>query len=96
MLPEYQRLASSLGIEYFLNKSLDYMGNPSLDTNTNTYEIVAGIRGDLGVKDWTYDFFGARGNTNQSVHYTGFADLARGAHGELPRSGGDWAAASLQ
>jgi two-component system, OmpR family, response regulator len=30
MLPEYQRLASSLGIEYFLNKSLDYERLPLL------------------------------------------------------------------
>ena len=30
MLPEYQRLASSLGIEYFLNKSLDYARLPQL------------------------------------------------------------------
>ena len=30
MLPEYKRLASSLGIEYFLNKSLDYERLPQL------------------------------------------------------------------
>ena len=30
MLPEYQRLASSLGVEYFLNKSLDYERLPQL------------------------------------------------------------------
>ena len=30
MLPEYQRLASSLGIEYFLNKSVDYERLPQL------------------------------------------------------------------
>jgi two-component system OmpR family response regulator len=30
MLPEYQRLASTLGVEYFLNKSLDYERLPQL------------------------------------------------------------------
>ena len=30
MLPEYQRLATSLGVEYFLNKSLDYERLPQL------------------------------------------------------------------
>ena len=30
MLPEYQRLASSLGVEYFLNKSMDYERLPQL------------------------------------------------------------------
>lgn len=30
MLPEYQRLAESLGVEHFLNKSLDYERLPQL------------------------------------------------------------------
>jgi DNA-binding NarL/FixJ family response regulator len=30
MLPEYQRLASALGVEYFLNKSVDYERLPQL------------------------------------------------------------------
>jgi two-component system, OmpR family, response regulator len=39
MLPEYQRLATALGIEYFLNKSLDYERLPQL-----IQEIGAGQR----------------------------------------------------
>ena len=30
MLPEYQRLATSLGVEHFLNKSIDYERLPQL------------------------------------------------------------------
>jgi two-component system OmpR family response regulator len=30
MLPEYQRRASALGVEYFLNKSIDYERLPQL------------------------------------------------------------------
>jgi len=30
MLPEYQRLARALGVEYFLNKSVDYERLPQL------------------------------------------------------------------
>ncbi|MEX2050792.1 MAG: response regulator [Steroidobacteraceae bacterium] len=30
MLPEYQRFADSLGVEYFLNKSMDYERLPQL------------------------------------------------------------------
>lgn len=59
-----------------LNKELDYLGSTSLRTGTDTYEILAGVRGELGIKDWTYDFFGARGNTAQLTSYDGFADLA--------------------
>ena len=30
MLPEYQRLANSFGVEHFLNKSVDYERLPQL------------------------------------------------------------------
>ena len=30
MLPEYQRLASTFGVEHFLNKSVDYERLPQL------------------------------------------------------------------
>ena len=58
-----------------LNKELDYLGPTSLSTNTNTHELLAGVRGELGLKDWTYDFFASRGTTNQLTTYSGFADL---------------------
>jgi iron complex outermembrane receptor protein len=60
---------------WMLNKVLDYMGPRTLRTTTDTHEIVAGVRGDLSVKDWTYDVFVSRGSTNQQTQYTGFADL---------------------
>ena len=41
MLPEYQRLADSLGVEYFLNKSRDYERLPQL-----IQEIVSASGGD--------------------------------------------------
>jgi DNA-binding NarL/FixJ family response regulator len=36
MLPEYQRLASALGVEYFLNKSIDYERLPQLIQEIST------------------------------------------------------------
>lgn len=59
-----------------LNKELDYMGETALDTTTQTYELLMGVRGDIGIKDWTYDFYGSHGNTSQTVGYRGFTDLA--------------------
>ena len=37
-----------------------------LTTTTHTYELLAGVRGKLGIKDWTYDVFASRGNTISS------------------------------
>jgi outer membrane receptor protein involved in Fe transport len=58
-----------------LNKVLDYVGHTTLQTTTNTYEMLAGVRGEIGVRDWTYDFFGSHGRTSQGAQYNGFVDL---------------------
>lgn len=59
-----------------LQNELDFMGPVNLDTTTKTYEILAGVRGSLGIKDWTYDLYASHGDTSQSVVYNNFADLA--------------------
>ena len=60
-----------------LYKQLDYLGPRQIETNTYTYEVLAGLRGDIGVRDWTFDVFFAHGRTNANASYSGFADLAR-------------------
>ncbi len=58
-------------------KRLDYLGPEGLDTITNTYELLFGVRGDLPYKDWTYDVFYSHGRTYQVAEYVNFADLSR-------------------
>ncbi|HEX7080143.1 MAG TPA: TonB-dependent receptor [Gammaproteobacteria bacterium] len=52
------------------------IGLTELHNSTNTFELVTGFRGDLGVRDWTYDFFVSHGVTNQQVRYDGYIDWA--------------------
>jgi iron complex outermembrane recepter protein len=59
-----------------LQNELDFMGPVNLDTTTKTYEILAGVRGDIGIKDWTYDAYVSHGDTSQYVVYNNFVDLA--------------------
>jgi outer membrane receptor protein involved in Fe transport len=56
------------------NNNPDYMPRRGLENQQTTYELLAGIRGDLGVKDWTYDFFLSRGNTRVNTQYMGHFD----------------------
>ncbi|MXP40742.1 TonB-dependent receptor [Altererythrobacter soli] len=60
-----------------LYKQLDYLGPRQITTTTHTYEVLFGARGDIGLKDWTYDIFASHGRTNANANYAGFADLAR-------------------
>jgi iron complex outermembrane receptor protein len=46
--------------------------------NTNTsFELLAGLRGDLGLGDWTFDVFGSHGSTSQQVLLDNVIDQAR-------------------
>lgn len=60
-----------------LNQELTFLGPRSLDNTTNTYEILGGVKGDVGVKDWTFDLYGSHGKTSTLTVYHGFADQAR-------------------
>jgi iron complex outermembrane receptor protein len=57
-----------------LNYNLTYLPKRGLQNTQETYEILAGLRGKLGVSDWTYDFFMSRGNTTLATSYENFVD----------------------
>ncbi|MCK5745989.1 MAG: TonB-dependent receptor plug domain-containing protein, partial [Oricola sp.] len=46
-----------------LYKQLDYLGPRQVTTTATTFEFLGGFRGDIGVRDWTYDIFGSHGRT---------------------------------
>jgi outer membrane receptor protein involved in Fe transport len=60
-----------------LYKQMDYLGPRQISTTTHTYEVLFGAKGQLGLRDWTYDLFLSHGRTSQNTGYRGFADLAR-------------------
>jgi outer membrane receptor protein involved in Fe transport len=58
------------------NFNLTFMPKRGLENTQQTYEMLAGLRGSLGIRDWTYDFFASRGNTTVATEYLGFVDAA--------------------
>ncbi len=52
------------------------IGPMRMDTNTNMYEILTGVKGQTGFKDWTYDVFVSRGQTSAANQYSGLGDQA--------------------
>ncbi|MGC1271351.1 MAG: TonB-dependent receptor [Croceibacterium sp.] len=46
--------------------------------NVNTsYEMLFGLRGNIGLGDWTFDVFGSHGSTKQEVLFRNVVDQAR-------------------
>ena len=61
-----------------LRQSTDFVGSQRLQTDITTYEVMAGLRGNLPMLgDWTYDLFASHGSTNQNNTYENFAVLAQ-------------------
>ncbi|MBU0554491.1 MAG: TonB-dependent receptor [Alphaproteobacteria bacterium] len=58
-----------------LNQNLTFMGPEQTETTTYNYEVVAGLRGNIGIRDWTFDVFGAHGKSSQVTRYENFVDL---------------------
>jgi outer membrane receptor protein involved in Fe transport len=85
--PVPQSLASLLnsrptaGAPWEYNGSTDYFGPYSTDTTSNVYQLTAGLRGNIPgyniTKDWTWDVYGATGESNINSQLNGFPTLNR-------------------
>jgi outer membrane receptor protein involved in Fe transport len=56
---------------------LTYLGPLRLNNTNYTYELLAGLRGNLGLGDWTFDVFGSHGKTTNIARISGIADSDR-------------------
>ncbi len=53
------------------------IGPRGLTSDTQNYQVLGGLRGDVGISDWTFDVYASHGKTTTVGEYEGFADLAR-------------------
>lgn len=60
-----------------LNTFPNYVGDRRMDVVTDTYQMSLGFKGNLGLKDWTWDAYSSIGSTDQVANYFGFLDRAR-------------------
>ena len=60
-----------------LARNLDFIGPRSSENLTTEYQVLAGFKGNLPVKDWTYDIYGSHGQTTIVNNNYGFASTAR-------------------
>jgi iron complex outermembrane recepter protein len=55
----------------------DFLPARTIENNTNLYQIVAGLRGDLGLGDWTWEAYVSHGETRTDLDYIGFMSTRR-------------------
>jgi iron complex outermembrane receptor protein len=53
-----------------LMRGNNFAGRIMNETSTNVYQMTAGLRGKVGVKDWTWEVYGSHGNTSVVVEQT--------------------------
>ncbi len=59
-----------------LNRPLDFIGGRETQTDTTTFQMVAGLDGELG-NGWAWDTYLTHGQTETLVNFMGFASLDR-------------------
>jgi iron complex outermembrane receptor protein len=47
---------------------VDYLPPYRTDTTSNIFQIIAGFRGELPFRDWTWEIYGSHGSTNVTAH----------------------------
>jgi len=58
--------------------SLTILGDPRTENNSDVYQFLVGLRGDVGLGDWTFDIYGSQGRASiRSVGRNGYALASR-------------------
>jgi outer membrane receptor protein involved in Fe transport len=78
--PELVTLLNSrpnAGAPWTLYQTTDYLG-PETETNTtDVWQALAGLKGKLPFRDWTWEAYASRGNTHIQGDYVGLPSLQR-------------------
>jgi outer membrane receptor protein involved in Fe transport len=62
---------------WLLGGTLNFLPVRSIENNTNLYQILTGLRGDVGLSDWTWEAYASHGATRVDLDYIGFASTRR-------------------
>ena len=47
-----------------MSRGLNFLGRLYTETTSDIYQLTAGLRGKVGIKDWTWEIYGSHGNTS--------------------------------
>ena len=55
---------SPIPTTWALTRGFNFAGRIVNEVNTDLYQVTAGLRGKVGIKDWTWDVYGSHGSTS--------------------------------
>ncbi len=58
-----------------LNQQPGWLPPRGTDNTANLYQIALGVRGDLGISDWTWDLYTSHGTSETQTNYVGFQSI---------------------
>lgn len=59
-----------------LNTQLDWLPARGTENTSRLYQLAAGLRGDLGLSDWTWELYMSHGDSQTQTNYNGFTSYA--------------------
>jgi iron complex outermembrane receptor protein len=62
---------------WLLGATLDFIPPRTVVNDTNLYQLLGGFRGDVGLRDWTWEAYYSHGATNTDLDYIGFVSTRR-------------------
>jgi iron complex outermembrane recepter protein len=68
---------SGAGDPWSLYQVQDYAGPITINNSTDVWQAMAGLKGKLSFRDWTWEAYVSRGNTHTQADYTGLPSLQR-------------------
>jgi iron complex outermembrane recepter protein len=63
-----RNIANPTTTEWLYEGGVDYLPAYRTETTSNIFQLIAGLRGDLPFKDWTWEVYGSHGDTNVNAH----------------------------
>jgi len=60
-----------------LGGTFDFLPPRTIENATTLYQVLAGLRGDLPFRDWTWDAYASHGSTRTDLDYIGWVSTER-------------------
>lgn len=89
-------VVSGIDSAWRLSQSLTFLPARSVESNTQLFQLLAGLNGNLGFGDWTWEAYVSHGQTRNETDFIGFASTSMyRAIVQSPNYGRGWSSKGL-